>query len=97
VLLAGEAAGFISPSSAEGISYALRSGAALAGALASGIAGADARYRTAMLPLALEIGVKSLKSSAIYGTATRRLIMRSGLGAMPDRRLVPVSSPRLAR
>jgi flavin-dependent dehydrogenase len=37
VALAGEAAGFVSPSSAEGLSRALRSGAALAEALAPGL------------------------------------------------------------
>lgn len=85
VLLVGEAAGFISPSSAEGISYALRSSAALAGALDSGLQGADARYRTASWPLALKVGAKALKAGAIYAAATRRLVMRSGLGAIPSR------------
>jgi flavin-dependent dehydrogenase len=84
VLLAGEAAGFISPSSAEGISYALRSAAALARALECGLDGADSRYRAASWPLALDVGIKALKSSAIYGQTTRRLIMRSGVGTIPD-------------
>ena len=84
ILLAGEAAGFISPSSAEGISYALKSAAALAGALEPGLTGAGARYRSAAWPLAATVGVKALKSSVIYGAATRRLIMRCGLGAIPE-------------
>jgi geranylgeranyl reductase len=84
ILLAGEAAGFISPSSAEGISYALKSAAALARALEPGLKGVDARYRSAAWPLALDVGIKALKSSAIYATTSRRLIMRSGLGAIPD-------------
>jgi flavin-dependent dehydrogenase len=82
VMLVGEAAGFISPSSAEGISYALKSAAALASALEPGLRGAEARYRTAAWPIALDVGMKALKSSAIYGATTRRLIMRSGLGAI---------------
>jgi len=82
VLLVGEAAGFISPSSAEGISYALRSAAVLARALEPGLERADARYRAAALPLALNIGMKAGKSSAIYAATSRRLIMRSGLGAI---------------
>lgn len=86
VLLAGEAAGFISPSSAEGISYALRSGADLAGALAPSLEGAMSRYVSAAWPLALRVGVKAAKGSAIYGAATRRLVMRSGLGALPTSR-----------
>ena len=83
VLLAGEAAGFISPSSAEGISYALRSAALLASALAPGLEGAGSRYRAAASGLALKIGVKAAKSSAIYATGARRLIMRSGIGSIP--------------
>lgn len=83
VLLTGEAAGFISPSSAEGISYALRSGADLAHALESGLEGAGSRYVSAAWPLALKVGAKAAKGSAIYGTATRRLLMRSGIGALP--------------
>jgi flavin-dependent dehydrogenase len=83
VLLAGEAAGFISPSSAEGISYALRSGADLAGALAPSLECAMSRYVSAAWPLALRVGVKAAKGGAIYGAATRRLVMRSGLGALP--------------
>ena len=98
VLLAGEAAGFISPSSAEGISYALKSAAALAGALESGLTGVDARYRSAAWPLAFDVGMKSLKASAIYGAMTRRLIMRSGLGAIPAQRpAAGVPATRLAR
>lgn len=92
ILLAGEAAGFISPSSAEGISFALRSGALLAGALEQGVAGADARYRVAAWPLALSVQAKAIKASAIYGRTTRRAIMRSGLGSLPVRgtgRLAP--------
>jgi flavin-dependent dehydrogenase len=98
ILLAGEAAGFISPSSAEGISYALKSAAALAHALGPGLQGAEARYRTAASPIALDVGVKALKSSAIYGSTTRRLIMRSGLGAIPEPcRIGGVAAARLAR
>ena len=82
VLLAGEAAGFISPSSAEGISFALSSAAAVERALRTGLLGADARYRAATLPLAARIGAKALKSSAIYGSTVRRLVMRSGLGSI---------------
>ena len=83
VLLTGEAAGFISPSSAEGISYALRSGAELAGALEGGLEGATSRYVSAAWPLALNVAMKAVKGSAIYGAGMRRLIMRSGIGALP--------------
>jgi flavin-dependent dehydrogenase len=98
VHLVGEAAGFISPSSAEGISYALKSASALASALQPGLAGAEARYRAAAWPLAVNVGMKALKASAIYGQTTRRMIMRSGLGAIADHPQVGgVPQTRLAR
>lgn len=82
VLLAGEAAGFISPSSAEGISYALWSGAAAAQALEAGVEDAEVRYRAAVAPLALKVMLKGAKGSAIYAQGTRRAIMRSGVAAI---------------
>jgi geranylgeranyl diphosphate/geranylgeranyl-bacteriochlorophyllide a reductase len=82
VLLAGEAAGFISPSSAEGISYALSSAALLARSLQPGLSGAAQRYRGAVAPLAFKVGIKGAKSAAIYASASRRLVMRSGIGAI---------------
>jgi geranylgeranyl reductase len=82
VLLAGEAAGFISPSSAEGISYALSSAALLARSLQPGLSGAAQRYRAAVAPLAFKVGIKGAKSAAIYASTSRRLAMRSGIGAI---------------
>jgi len=95
VMLAGEAAGFISPSSAEGISYALSSASTLAGAINGGLDDAAPRYRTAVSPLALTVGIKAAKSAAIYAASARRLIMRSGIGAIaPQQR--PVGAPGLS-
>ena len=56
VLLAGEAGGFMSPTSGEGISYALRSGS-LAGEAIAGESGEDAlaAYRRSVSPLASDI------------------------------------------
>ncbi len=82
VALTGEAAGLISPSSAEGISYALRSGAALAEALEPGLDGGVERYRDAALPLAIEVVGKMVKSRVIHGPAARRAIMASGFSAL---------------
>jgi geranylgeranyl reductase len=84
VLLAGEAAGLLSPSSAEGISYALRSAAALAGALEPGLDGAAARYRTALSPLAAEVTVKLAKAAAIHSSRSRHFLMSTGVGAIRD-------------
>jgi len=78
VFLAGEAAGLVSPSSGEGISYALRSGALLATALNTGGADVLALYREACRPLVERLSLKLEKSQTIrtsgdpiahYGTA----------------------------
>jgi geranylgeranyl diphosphate/geranylgeranyl-bacteriochlorophyllide a reductase len=81
----GEAAGFISPSSAEGISYALRSAAALARALDPGVEGWDRRYRAATAGLTVSVLLKRLKSPFLYRPLLRRAVMRSGLGRVDVR------------
>jgi flavin-dependent dehydrogenase len=73
--LVGEAAGFISPSSAEGISYALASAEALAEALAPGIQGFLARYRRNTFRLRANLFLKRLKSPAMYRPAFRNLVL----------------------
>jgi flavin-dependent dehydrogenase len=82
VALVGEAAGLVSPSSAEGISRALRSGAALAEALAPGLEGWEPRYRAATGGLRRELLGKALKAPVLFTPALRRLVMAAGLGAV---------------
>ena len=82
VALLGEAAGLISPSSAEGISYALRSAASLAEALVSGTNGALYRYRMLAAPLVLEVCVKMVKARLIGSPVMRAAVLRSGAGAL---------------
>ncbi|MDD4658628.1 MAG: FAD-binding protein [Eubacteriales bacterium] len=79
VALIGEAAGWISPSSAEGISYAFRSALALAKSLEKGCEGALSRYRRLTRGLELNIWGKTAKSPAMYWPLLRRLAMGSGL------------------
>ncbi len=79
VALAGEAAGFISPSSAEGISYAFRSALALASALEDGIDGYENRYIEYIHPLLKNIVLKNLKSPAMYNPFIRKCVMKTGL------------------
>lgn len=79
VALLGEAAGWISPSSAEGLSYAFTSAIMLADALQGGLPGACMRYERATRALRLNILGKNLKSPAMYHPLLRRLAMRSGL------------------
>lgn len=79
VALVGEAAGFISPSSAEGLSYAFRSSLALAKALDNGIEGYQERYRGNVNSLMRNIRVKNLKSPAMYNEFLRKVIMKVGV------------------
>jgi len=80
VFLVGEAAGFISPSSMEGISFALRSAEALAQALKT--ADPQAAYRKATRDLMLKVLGKSLKCPFMYVPWLRRRVMRSELTAL---------------
>lgn len=90
--LIGEAAGFISASSFEGISSAIRSGTMLADAMLPG--GEEitvaARYRRSTRMLRLKLFGKMLKRWFMYTPWVRRLIMTSGLDSIA----VDVSSPR---
>jgi geranylgeranyl reductase len=77
--LIGEAGGFISPSSAEGISFALKSAYQLAMSLASGIEGFQKRYRKNIAPLIKTISAKRYKIPAMYNRIFRAAVMKSGV------------------
>ncbi len=79
IALIGEAAGAISPSSAEGISYALKSSLYLARSLEEGIDGFLDRYKQKANDIKLNLLIKNLKSPAMYNPLLRQLIMKSGL------------------
>lgn len=79
IALIGEAAGAISPSSAEGISYALKSSLYLAQSLNEGIDGFLERYKEKMSNIKLNILWKNLKSPFMYNSFLRMLAMKSGL------------------
>ncbi|CDX03178.1 Protein CbrA [Desulfitobacterium hafniense] len=79
IALVGEAAGGISPSSAEGISYALKSSAYLAQSLEKGIDGFLDRYKLKVKGIKLNLLFKNLKSPAMYNPLLRQLAMKSGL------------------
>jgi geranylgeranyl diphosphate/geranylgeranyl-bacteriochlorophyllide a reductase len=74
VLLAGEAAGLVSPSSGEGISYALLSGAAAG--RATGSAAPDTAYKEEFKPLARRVLAKTLKARVIYSPVARSWALR---------------------
>jgi geranylgeranyl diphosphate/geranylgeranyl-bacteriochlorophyllide a reductase len=79
IALVGEAAGAISPSSAEGISYALKSSLYLAQSLEEGIDGFLDRYKQKVKDIKLNLLIKNLKSPAMYNPFLRKLAMKSGL------------------
>lgn len=87
IFLIGEAAGFISPSSFEGISYALRSGEILAESLSERDPARAYRRRTAALRHILY--GKECKRKVLASPALRRLIMRSGITAIRTKKTKP--------
>ncbi len=82
VALVGEAAGFISPSSAEGFSFAFQSALALAHSVQNSIDDWEERYRKEVSQLKLNIAWKNLKAKAMYVKSLRNFIMRSGWGSI---------------
>jgi len=79
VAFIGEAAGWVSPSSAEGISYAFRSARSLAEALHATPVGFEKRYRENIRNLRKNIALKILKAHFIFNPALRKVVMKSGL------------------
>jgi len=77
--LTGEAAGFISPSSAEGISYALKSAYCLAIAMNEGLDRFQPRYRKLVSGMKWNIAYKNLKCPAMYSPLLRSVILKTGI------------------
>ncbi len=86
VFLIGEAAGFVSPSSLEGISSALESARLLVRTLNADPACGERRlarlYAHAVLPLRLKLSAKLLKCPFMYSPALRRFVMASGIDSI---------------
>jgi flavin-dependent dehydrogenase len=82
IALVGEAAGWISPSSAEGISYALKSAISLAKAILRDIDNFQDFYRADTRCLARNILLKNIKSRIMYNPFFRKAIMKSGVMSM---------------
>ncbi len=80
--LIGEAAGFISPSSAEGLSYAFRSALALGEALSHGIESWHGLYKKNAGPLFENIILKNLKSPFMYNRILRACVMKTGFASI---------------
>ena len=80
--LIGEAGGFISPSSLEGISGAIHTGYLLSQVLNKGAQNPCAAYRSKTRRLRLKLYLKVLKSPFMYWPPLRRLVMASGLNSI---------------
>jgi len=82
IALLGEAGGWISPSSAEGISYAFRSALILATVLNKSTEGFEKHYRKKTKQLSRNIFSKNLKSHFIFNSLLRKFSMKSGFQSM---------------
>ncbi|MBN1326645.1 MAG: FAD-dependent monooxygenase [Candidatus Cloacimonetes bacterium] len=80
--LIGEAAGFISPSSAEGLSYAYKSAFLLTRAMNISFDGWSKRYQKYSRGLKINIFQKSLKGLLMYNEVTRNIIFRLNIGSV---------------
>ena len=81
--LIGEAAGFISASSLEGISYALDSAEILKSVLILDRKDMNLAYRHATRKLRLKLYGKILKSRILTAACIRKWIMQSGVAHIP--------------
>lgn len=79
IALLGEAGGWISPSSAEGLSYAFKSALMLAEAMHGTPEGFEKRYLEMTAKLRKNIFFKNVKAHFIFKPLLRKIIMRSGL------------------
>ncbi|MDR0391343.1 MAG: FAD-binding protein [Planctomycetaceae bacterium] len=82
VMLIGEAAGLISPTSAEGISTALASAIALAKAINSNKNNLFNEYKKNTKNIIRSIKLKYLKNPAMFNPYLRKLIMKFGFTAL---------------
>ncbi len=79
VYLIGEAAGFISPSSFEGISYAINSGKILAEIFNDGKGDVENRYYAKTRGIRIRLCLKMFKRWVMYTPFMRFLVMKSGI------------------
>jgi len=85
IILIGEAAGGISPSSAEGLSYAFRSAFIAGEILKKAPANFSNIYQRKIHPLSRNILLKNLKSPFMYNPWLRRMMLRLGMRSIDVR------------
>jgi flavin-dependent dehydrogenase len=81
VFLAGEAAGYVSPSSAEGFSFAMNCAYALSQAFNKG-GSIERNYRSRMVPIKLKLFLKLFKVPFMYNQILRNVIMKLKIAAI---------------
>lgn len=79
VYLIGEAAGMISPSSLEGISYSMESAKKLAEKINGNYSNVGRKYFMSTLGIRIKLALKSIKMPFIYNKILRGLVMKSGI------------------
>ena len=77
--LIGEAAGMISPSSLEGISYSMESGKILAKIINRDFENIGYKYFMKTLRIRIKLVYKIFKMPFMYNSILRKLIMKSGI------------------
>lgn len=82
IALVGEAAGLISPSSAEGISYALRSSSMLAKSINKQGIDFEESYLKKIQQLKINLFIKNIKVIIMYNKLFRKIIMKSRILSM---------------
>jgi flavin-dependent dehydrogenase len=82
IALVGEAAGWISPTSAEGLSYAFRSALALAKSFQENPENLISEYAKNTRDLRINIQLKNFKAPFMYNNFLRKVVMKSRLLSM---------------
>lgn len=80
--LIGEAGGFISPTSLEGISSAINTAYSLSEVFNTGKGNLCVAYRRKTLPLRLKLFMKEIKSPFMYYPPLRKIVMASGINSI---------------
>jgi flavin-dependent dehydrogenase len=80
--LTGEAAGMISPSSLEGISYSMESARILAEAINGDINNIGYKYFIGTFAIRIKLLLKIIKMPFMYNKFLRRIVMKSGFKAI---------------
>jgi flavin-dependent dehydrogenase len=82
IYLIGEAAGFVSPSSGEGISFALKSARRLAVAFQNSQMQISKKYKKSTRIMRIYLLLKNIKSFVVYTPFIRKVVMKLGIASI---------------